>query len=243
MRFSAWIALSSVWLAAAPALAGVDEAGKQIVISGGVSAPPPPTVIVSTPAPPTVVVTPVAPQPVYVQPPPVYVQPQPVYAPPQPVYAIEAPPQPEEDTTFALTVNPLFFFFGNVQAKVGVADWVALAGQFDYMYINFFGWKMWMLGVLVGVDFFFTGRAPEGPFLGPRIGFDHFNWTDGNGGVEVIRAGLAGGYQWVWDSGFALLIGGSFTYIADIAKKDESFDSWILGIPIPTFDIAIGFGS
>lgn len=239
MRFSAWIALSVAWIATGPALAGGDDAAKQVVISGGVYVPPPPTVIVNPPPPPTVVVTPVPVQP----PQPVYVQPQPVYVQPQPMYAIEAPPAPEEDTTFAITVNPLFFFFGNVQAKIGVADWVALAGQFDYMYIGFLGWEMWMLGVMVGVDIFFTGRAPEGPFLGPRIGFDHFDWTDGGGGVEVIRAGLAGGYQWIWDSGFALLIGGSFTYIADVAKKDENFDPWIVGIPIPTFDIALGFGS
>ena len=236
MRFAPWLVLTVGGLAAPTASADDGDAAKQVVVSGELVAPPPPVVVLEAPPPPTVVVTPVPAQPQTI-----YVQAQPVYVAAPPVEFVE--PVPEEDTTFALTINPLWFWFGNVQAKIGVASWLALAGQFDYMYVNFLGWKMWLLGVVAGVDFFFTGRAPEGPFVGPRIGYDHFDWTNSGGGVEVIRAGIAGGYQWVFDSGFALLIGGSLTYIADVAKGDESFDSWILGIPIPTFDICLGFGS
>jgi hypothetical protein len=237
------------------AAAQADDSSKQVVIvQGEVAVPPPPTVVVGVEAPPpAVIVTPVPaqPQPVYVQPQPVYVQPQPVYVQPQPVYV---PPQPvyvepepvEEDKTFTIEVNPLWFWFGNVQAKLAVADWVGLAGQFDFMYINFLGWKMWMTGVTVGVDFFFTGRAPEGPFLGPRVGYEHFNWSDewsdSEWAVEVVRAGVSGGYQWIWDSGFSLLVGGTLTYIADVAKSDSTFDNWLLGIPMLSFDIAFGFG-
>ena len=252
MRSTAWLALSAAWLAAAPALAE-EAAAKQVVISGGVTVPPPPTVIVQTPPPPTVivntpptptvVVTPVAPEPVPAQGQ-IYVGAQPVYA--QPAYVVEPPEPPEEDHFLALTVNPIWFWFGNVHAKIDVADWVALTGQFDYMYINFLGWKMWMLGVMAGVDIFFGGGAPEGAFVGPRVGFDHFDWTDSGGGVEVIRAGLAGGYQWIFSSGFALMIGGSLTYIVGVGGADV--DSWLLdwkdwGIPIPMFDIALGYGT
>ena len=254
MKFSTWIALPAAWLVAAPALAGSEDASKQIVISGGVTVPPPPTVIVNVPPPPAVivnfppppavVVTPVPPEPVP-QPGQIYVGAPPVYVQQAPVYALQ-PEQPEEDSLLALTVNPIWFWFGNVHAKIGVADWVALNGQFDYTYINFLGWKMWMLGVTVGVDIFFTGRAPEGPFLGPRVGFDHFDWTDSGGGVEVIRAGLAGGYQWIFNSGFALLLGGSLAYIVGVGGNDV--DSWLLdwkdlGIPVPMFDIGLGFGT
>jgi len=240
--------IALVLLLPALAYADVDDAGKQVVIiQGGVAVPPPPTVVIGVEPPPAVVVTPVPPepQPVYIQPQPAYVQPQPVYVQQQPVYV---EPEPvEEDTTFTIEINPLFFWFGNVQAKLAVADWVALAGQVDYMYIDFLGWKMWMLGATVGVDFFFTGRAPEGPFLGPRVGYDHFNWsddwTDSELGVEVIRAGASGGYQWIFDSGFSLLIGGTLTYVADVAKDDSHYDNWLLGIPVLSFDIAVGFGT
>jgi hypothetical protein len=39
-----------------------------------------------------------------------------------------------------------------------------------------------------------------------------------------------------------MLIGGTLTYIADVAKNDPTYDNWLLGIPMLSFDIALGFG-
>jgi hypothetical protein len=242
MRKFAWLVLFGAILVPAAAFADTGDSGKQvIVVQGGVTVPPPPTVVVGVEPPPAVVVTPVPPepQPVYVQPPP---QPQPVYAQPQPVYAVEAPEPETSPYNFVMTINPLFFWFGALHFELALGDWFALAAQLDFMYIGVGDWKLWEVGVFAGPNFYPGSRAPEGFFLGPRIGFDHFGWTDsGDNSIEVIRAGLALGYQWIFSSSFALAVGGGAAYTAVVAS-DGSSDSWIFDMVIPFFDFRLGFG-
>jgi hypothetical protein len=227
----------------------IDDDGKQIVVvQGQVDVPPPPTIVVGVEAspPPPVVVTPVpAPQPVYVQaqaqPQPVYVQaqaqPQPV---PQPVYYVE-PPEPEgSQYGFAITVNPMVFWFGAVGFEGTLLDWFTLYAQVDFLYLSVLDWAVWGVGVFGGPNFYPGSRAPQGFFVGPRVGYDHFGWTEaGDSAIEIIRAGLALGYQWVW-SGFDFAIGGGGAW-NQVVASDGSDSGFLFNMFIPFFDLRLGF--
>jgi len=219
------------WLLAAllaPALA----AAQTVTVTGQVNVPPPPTVVVetATPPPPTVV---------YAEPAPPQ---QVVYAQPQPVYVMEAP-EPETSPYWAVfSINPVLIWFGGVHFEFKLANWMALPFQVDFMYFGVSDGGFYLLGGLTGLNFFPGGRAPEGLYVGPRIGFDHLGLTrEGSDYIELLRAGGAIGYQWIWDSQFAFAIGGGLVYLAAVASA-EGADSFVADMVLPFVDVRFGFG-
>ncbi|NMC70325.1 MAG: hypothetical protein GYA57_09700, partial [Myxococcales bacterium] len=185
-------------------------AGQTVTVTGQVNVPPPPTVVVdvATPPPPTVVVAEPAPPPtvVYAEPAP---QQQVVYAQPQPVYMVEEP-EPETSPYWAVfSLNPVLIWFGGLHFEFKIMDWMAFPFQVDFMYFGVGDGGFYMVGGLTGLNFFPGGRAPEGLYVGPRIGYDHLGFTEATDDyIELVRAGAIIGYQWIWDSSFAFAIGG-----------------------------------
>lgn len=219
-------------------------AAQTVTVTGQVNVPPPPTVVVdvATPPPPTVVVTEPAPPPPTV----VYAEPAPpqqvVYAQPQPAYAVEAP-EPETSPYFAVfTLNPILIWFGGLHFEFKIMDWMAFPIQVDFMYFGVGDEGFYMIGGLTGLNFFPGGRAPEGLYVGPRIGYDHMGFTDvSESYMELVRAGAVIGYQWIWDSTFAFAIGGGIVYIAAVTSA-EGADSFAADMVLPFLDLRFGFG-
>jgi hypothetical protein len=228
-------------LVPAVSFGAIDDGSKQIVVvQGQVDVPPPPTIVVGVEAspPPPVVVTPVpAPQPVYVQ---AQAQPQPV---PQPVYYVE-PPEPEgSQYGFAITLNPLLFWFGALGFEATLLDWFTLYAQVDFTYLSIGETAFWGVGVFGGPNFYPGSRGPQGFFVGPRVGYDHFGWDEGGvtqaESIELIRAGLALGYQWVW-SGFDFAIGGGGAW-NQVVASDGGESGFLFNMFIPFFDLRLGW--
>jgi hypothetical protein len=237
MRRLVWCLALGVVLVPAVAPAQTTDLDKQIVVvQGGVTAPPPPTVVVGVEPvpPPTVVVTPVPVQPVQ----PTYVvQPATVQ---QPVYYAEPPPVEETSNyNFVISLNPLLFWFGGLNFEVALADWFALDAQLDFMYLGMDDWGFYSVGIFAGPTFYPGGSAPQGFFLGPRVGFDHFGVTSSDANVEIVRAGALLGYEWIW-GGFAFAIGGGGAWMQVVGGDDEE-DLFLFNMFIPFFDLRIGW--
>jgi hypothetical protein len=69
-------------------------------------------------------------------------------------------------------------------------------------------------GLLGGLDYYFTGRAPEGLRLGLRAG--QIAWGRKNGDGKKTRLAMARaivGYNWIWQNGFTLNLGLGMQYI------------------------------
>lgn len=85
-------------------------------------------------------------------------------------------------------------------------------------------------GVGLGYRFYITNQgAPRGFYVMPQAGY---SFGSGNSSIGI---GADLGYQWVWDSGFALDVAVGPTY--SLADDDSAFSNGIL----PRIILAVGY--
>lgn len=116
-----------------------------------------------------------------------------------------------------------------------------IKGQYLY---SFLGKKVNLAGAGLGYRFYFTYAkkpVPGGFYINPQASFSVGTITndlDESYSATMIGFGAEIGYQWVWESGFALDLGIGPSYT--IAKGENSEYADLKGI-LPSATLAIGY--
>jgi hypothetical protein len=146
-----------------------------------------------------------------------------------------------------IKMNPLGFAFGffNVRYEKALNDKTSFQIGGNFYSRKFDEVKTTGFGLDAEYRFYITNRkkpAPEGFYIGPTIGFD-FNKTkdtDTKDGATFSLFGIGAtvGYQWIWDSGFALELGMGPQYSILAGKGDGLDDSVDYEGVLPRFGYA-----
>ncbi len=153
-----------------------------------------------------------------------------------------------------IKTNPLGFAFGNFNAKYerALSESTSFLVGGNFYSRKIFGVKATGFGVDGEFRYYITNRkkpSPEGFYVGPGVSFDINNLGDvetggvvnSRGSVTSLGIGATLGYQWVWDSGFALDLGLGPQYTFAVVKSDDvDSDVDFSGI-LPRLVFSIGY--
>lgn len=137
--------------------------------------------------------------------------------------------------TQVLKMNPLGFAFGffNLRYEKALNTKTSFQVGGNFYSRKFGDVKTTGFGLDVEYRFYITNKkknVPEGFYIGPNAGFD-FNKTedtDTSDGATFSLFGIGAtiGYQWIWDSGFALELGMGPQY-SILAGKGDGLDETV----------------
>ncbi len=153
--------------------------------------------------------------------------------------------QSHSDRMFSITGEPVSLLTGALYAEFGVKvhDHIAVIVPFMIQYFDIAPLfpetkRLSMFSILsgVGARFYLTSKAFEsGAYLQPdfKIGYTNFLRLQQSG--LTINPAVKAGYQWVWDSGFTLNLGGGVQYAHVFTEKPVS-------LGLGGFMLALDFG-
>ena len=127
-------------------------------------------------------------------------------------------PRPNDDEkpahSVGLFANPLGLALGYYggEVDVPVSRHVAIGGEVQYYALG----DTTAFGAGAGVLVFPTKETFEGLYLYPRVSYANATSKAGDIVVtaDVYGIGATAGYQWTWDSGFSVRLGGGVVYYA-----------------------------
>ncbi len=144
-----------------------------------------------------------------------------------------------------LKMNPLGFAFGiynlTYERALSSSTSFQVKGSF---FSKLFGLEVSSLGFDADFKYFITHKrkpSPEGFYIGPGISINKTSYSEFNDG-SATTFGIGGtvGYQWIWNSGFALDLGMGPKYLTILTSSDDLEGETISGV-VPNFTLAIGY--
>lgn len=134
-------------------------------------------------------------------------------------------------------VNPIGIIFGVFNAEYEHAFTEKSSFTIGASYLNWKNVNVTAVGADLGYRFYFskTTAAPEGMFLSPFISLGNYKYTDTNETAFAVGYGGRAGYQWIWDSGFALDLYFGYGY------QNVKFTSKTISGGLPQLGIALGY--
>ncbi|MEP7195221.1 MAG: DUF3575 domain-containing protein [Saprospiraceae bacterium] len=144
-----------------------------------------------------------------------------------------------------LKMNPLGFAFGiynlTYERALGPATSFQVGGRF---FTKLFGLDVSSFGLDADFKYYITHKkkpSPEGFYIGPGISFNKTSYNEFSD-ATATTFGIGGtvGYQWIWNSGFALDLGIGPKYLTIITSSDDLEGESISGV-VPNLSFAIGY--
>ena len=138
-------------------------------------------------------------------------------------------------------VNPLGIAFGVFGAEYdhAVAERVTLNSGLSY----FSKGNTTAVGFGVGVQWFVQEKAFHRFWIMPKIEFAAATAEEGgtSASSKLLAVGALLGWQWTWDGGTSVRLGGGALYYAAVAKdKEETVEVGLDGVA-PALDLSIGY--
>jgi hypothetical protein len=182
--------------------------------------------------------------------------------PPPPGYYYAPPPPPSDDLRYPLKnagiyINPLAFLFGffgaEVDFKVASIVTVNIGGTYYHRSITLLGdtTTTTAYGGDVGAQIFPLGRAFNQLYVYPRVSFlgakatetftTSSGTTESSASAKLLGLGATVGYQWTYNPGFSVRLGGGVMYYTVAAKDDGNADTISLDGVLPALDASIGW--
>ncbi|MBN2758304.1 MAG: DUF3575 domain-containing protein [Bacteroidales bacterium] len=155
--------------------------------------------------------------------------------------------------SMVIKTSPIALAFGNfnVTAEKTLGSTSSVLFSVSYIY-KLLGIEVNGFGAQAGYRYYFTNakkEIPAGFYVNPQVGYssNKFESIDvlGTGETETyktssINIGVEVGYQWVWDSGFALDLGIGPKYYTMSGDTEQASFSGTSGI-LPSLTFAIGY--
>lgn len=114
--------------------------------------------------------------------------------------------------TYSVTVNPLSLLIGfaNAGFNFGVTDRMTLGVGGDYFYVESGGSSATGYGGNIRMNYYLSGpRLSDSWYVSPFVSLTNY---DVGASVLSFGTGVIAGYQWVYDSGFTMMLGGGVRY-------------------------------
>lgn len=142
-----------------------------------------------------------------------------------------------------IKTNPIGLAFGSFNVTyehaLGQSSSFQVGGNF---FSKIFGTEVSGFGIEAGYRYYITNAnkpAPEGFYVGPRVGYNSFTEKSTDAKASTIGIGALIGYQWITKVGVTIDLGAGPTYLIATGSDDATtttFDGFV-----PNLTFAIGF--